>query len=252
MADLHRICTPVANILDKPNGLLERQMLFGDGFDVEQIVDGWAFGTRKGDGYKGVVYADSLAGWADPTVVVRDLGAHVYPVSDIKTVPLMHLPYQSELTVVGEQGDFVELAAGGYVHQMQVAPIVEREPDLLRTAERYLGVPYLWGGNSQYGIDCSGLVSAALRGAGLEGPADSGPQEKNLGVALSEDEPLMRGDLIFWKGHVGLMFNQDLLLHANGYHMKVAFEPLEQATARILASGGGAITARKRVSISPV
>jgi hypothetical protein len=249
MADLRRVCTPTANILDAPNGGLQRQMLFGDGFVVDHVDGDWAHGTRKSDGYVGVVAQSDLAGWADPTVYVRDLGAHVYPAPDIKTVPLMHIPFQAGLTVVGEQGDFVELAAGGYVHQMQVAPISDVEPDFVRTAERYLGVPYLWGGNAQYGIDCSGLVTAALRGAGTSGPADSGPQAETLGEAIPKGAPLMRGDLIFWRGHVGLMFNDDLLLHANGHHMRVAFEPLAQAEERIHASGGGAVTSRKRVFI---
>jgi cell wall-associated NlpC family hydrolase len=249
MADLHRVSAPVLNILDAPNGALQRQMLFGDGFVVDRINDGWAYGRRERDDYVGVVAASDLAGWADPTAYVRDLGAHVYPMPDIKTVPLMHLPYQAGLTVVGEQGEFAELAAGGFVHQMQIAPISDREPDILRTAERYLGVPYLWGGNAQYGIDCSGLVSAALRGAGVNGPADSGPQEAGLGETIPTDAPLARGDLIFWRGHVGLMYSPDLLLHANGHHMRVAFEPLEQAEERIFNSGGGPVTARKRLAI---
>lgn len=249
MEGKHRVCAPVCNILDAPDGSLQRQMLFGDGFVVRKCVDGWAYGQRASDGYQGVVAAAELAGWADPTVRVRDLGAHVYCMPDIKTVPLMHLPYQSELTVVGEKGDFVELAAGGYVHQMQIEPIADQEPDILRTAERYLGVPYLWGGNSQYGLDCSGLVSAALRGAGLECPGDSGVQEAVLGDYIPTDAPLTRGDLIFWKGHVGLMFSDDLLLHANGYHMKVAFEPLKQAEDRIFNTGGGAVTGRRRLDI---
>ena len=249
MADLRRICSPVSNILDAPDGALQRQMLFGDGFNVDRVDGYWAHGVRERDGYGGVVAVSELAGWADPTAYVRDLGAHIYTRPDIKTIPVMHLPFQAGVTVVGEQGDFVELAAGGFVHQMQIAPISDREPDLLRTAERYLGVPYLWGGNTQYGIDCSGLVSAALRGAGINGPADSDAQQATLGDTIPNDVPLTRGDLIFWRGHVGLMFNDDLLLHANGHHMKVAFEPLKQAEDRIFAAGGGAITARKRIGI---
>lgn len=248
MVDLRRVCSSVLNILDAPDGALQRQMLFGDGFDVDRIDGDWAYGTRHSDGYAGVVAASNLAGWADPTVHVRDLGAHVYPEPNIKTVPLMHLPFQAGLTVVGVQGDFVELAVGGFVHQMQIAPISDIEPDLVRTAERYLGVPYLWGGNAQYGIDCSGLVSAAMRGARLNGPADSGPQETDLGDVIPNGASLARGDLIFWRGHVGLMFDDDLLLHANGHHMRVAFEPLAQAEERILASGGGPVTARKRIT----
>ena len=247
MAELRRIKAPVANLLTTEGGALERQLLFGEGFFVELTHNGWAKGYRASDGYKGYVRADELAGWADPTNRIRDLGAHIYPAPDIKTVPIMHLPYQSEMTVVDEEGQFVELAGGGYVHQRQIESLAVLESDYIRTAERYLGVPYLWGGNSQYGLDCSGLVSAAMRNAGIECAGDSDDQEKTLGVVLKDDTSLQRGDLIFWKGHVGLMYSPELLLHANGYHMKVAFEPLVQAEERILAAGGGAVTARKRV-----
>lgn len=249
MSDLHRIKTPVANLMRSENGPLDRQLLFGDGFYVSEIHNGWAKGCRNSDGYSGYVDAASLAGWADPTNRIADMGAHIYPKPDIKSLPLMHLPFQADLTVVGEIGDFAELAGGGYVHQQQIEPLTTLEPDTIRTAERFLGVPYLWGGNSQYGLDCSGLVSAATKAAGINCPADSGEQEANFGEPLAEDTPLIRGDLIFWKGHVGLMTSADMLLHANGYHMKVVCEPLVEAVNRIAASGGGNVTSRKRVVI---
>ncbi|GHA47312.1 hypothetical protein GCM10008927_10160 [Amylibacter ulvae] len=248
MADLRRIASPVANLLDIPNGRLERQLLSGEGFVVSNETDGWAKGTRSSDGYAGYIQMKHLAGWADPTVRVRDMGAHVYERPDIKTIPSHHFPFQAELTVVDEAGDFAELAGGGFVHQGQIESIAIVESDFVRTAERYLGVPYLWGGNSQYGIDCSGLVSAAMRSAKIAHPADSGAQEKSLGVIIPEHGGLQRGDLIFWKGHVGLMWDETRLLHANGYHMKVAFEPLSDAIDRILATGGGNVTARRRVA----
>jgi len=249
MSELHRIITPVANLLDDAGGALDRQLLFGEGFHVSTTRNGWAKGYRHADGYNGYIDVEVLADWVEPTNRVSDLGAHVYPAPNIKTVPIMHLPYQAEVTVVGEDGPFAELVGGGFVHKQQLEALTDLEPDYVRSAERFMGTPYLWGGNSQYGIDCSGLISAGLKGAGYKCPADSVDQEATLGVLLNNENALQRGDLIFWKGHVGFMASSTHLLHANGYHMKVVLEPLAQAETRILATGGGGVTSRKRIMI---
>jgi len=242
----HRVISPVADLLDQPKGKRERQLLFGEAFEVVSKKDGYAIGKRCSDGYAGAISESDLGNWADPSHRIRDLGAQIYTGPDIKGSVLGHIPFQAEITVVGEEGDFVEVAGGGFVHAMQIESLAVVESDFTRTAERYLGIPYLWGGNSQYGIDCSGLVSAALRSANIPHPADSGEQERELGKNLTEDTRLERGDLVFWKGHVGIMFNDALLLHANGYHMRCVFEPLSEAENRIFEQGGGAITSRKR------
>ena len=126
-----------------------------------------------------------------------------------------------------------------------------QEPDWVAVAEHFLETPYLWGGRTSEGIDCSGLVQTALMAAGIASPRDSDMQEAALGEPIAIDDrtaPLARGDLVFWKGHVGIMRDPDTLLHANGWHMKTVSEPLAEARDRIAASGGGKITSVRRLS----
>lgn len=246
MDEFSRIICPVANLMSAPNGNLKRQFLFGETFKVLEISQGWAKGTRTSDGYEGYILESNLGGNADPTVRINSLGAHIYPSANIKTLPIMTLPFQAELTVVKEIDDFVELTGGGFVHQMQIEPISILQQNFVLTAERYLGVPYLWGGNSNFGIDCSGLVAAAMRSNNIKCDGDSLAQSKNLGILLNKTEDLIRGDAIFWQGHVGLMTDSEQILHASANHMKVVIEPLQTVVNRIFRSGGGEIIKRRR------
>ena len=128
-----------------------------------------------------------------------------------------------------------------------VAPLSSHAPDWLAVAERLEGVPYLWGGKTATGIDCSGLVQTALEAGGISSPRDTDMMEKGLGVSLPLDAPLKRGDLVFWQRHVGAMLDGARLIHANAHFMEVTIEPLADARARIAAAEGHAIRAIKRM-----
>ena len=249
MSNIFQVCKPVCNILDRPNGNLIRQMLYGDRLDVISDIGEWIKCKRYSDGYGGYVKKSNLKNWVSSTSKVCSFGAQIYKKPNMKTIPVMNVPFQSELTITKEVGDFFELKKGQYIHKMHIEPITELKKDFLETAEKYVGVPYLWGGDSQYGVDCSGLVSLALRNAGHSSPGDSSDQEKELGITIKNNEYLKRGDLVFWKGHVGLMLDEKNLLHANGYHMKVIKEPLDKAKERIKTNNGGLITSIKRIII---
>ena len=140
--------------------------------------------------------------------------------------------------------------SGGYVPAVHLKPIDDNEADFVAVAERFLGTPYLWGGKTALGLDCSGLVQVALTACGMSCPRDSDMQEAALGAAVAvagRRSGLERGDLVFWKGHVAIVRDRANLLHANAFHMAVAIEPIADAVARIRAAGSD-ITSVRRIA----
>jgi cell wall-associated NlpC family hydrolase len=232
-----------------PDAPLETQALHGEAVTVYDVAEGWAWGQLEKDGYVGYLPVVDLAnaGTAANHRVVT-LSTFVFPRADIKSPPVMALPYGAHLAVTHEADGFAVLAdAAGFIWASHVQPMRAHASDPVSIAERFVGVPYLWGGRSAFGIDCSGLVQTAYAACGIALPRDSDLQARDAGDLLAVDAQLKRGDLVFWKGHVGLMMDQVTLLHANAHHMLVAAEPLHEAVARIKAKGGGGITATRRI-----
>lgn len=242
-----RVTAPVADILSRPYGPRDRQLLFGERVLVLDEVDGHAFLRAERDGYVGYVATGALGPDGHATHWLHAPASHLYPAPDIKQRELGLLSLGSRLTIVAEHGKFAETDTGAFVHARHISPLSARATDPVLVAESFLGTPYLWGGDSRQGIDCSGLVQAAFLACGIPCPADSDLQEEDFGRPLDEDEALQRGDMIFWKGHVALVAGPDRILHANGHDMAVAFEGLQAAINRIADQGEGPVTARKRV-----
>jgi cell wall-associated NlpC family hydrolase len=209
--------------------------------------EGWAWVQLDRDSYVGYMPAAALGAPSEPTHRVAALRTHSYPGPSIKLTPRMALSLGARLTIVACEGDFAVSADGLHVWLRHLAETGWREPDYVAVAERFLETPYLWGGRTSAGIDCSGLVQTALAAAGAASPRDSDMQEAALGKPIAIDEPRTRGDLVFWKGHVGIMRDSVTLLHANGWHMKVVSEPLAEARDRIAANGGGNVTSLRRL-----
>lgn len=231
----------VVHIHATPDDLsrIETQLLFGEGFVVYDKRDGKAWGQSVADDYVGYVHlSDLMAVHPAATHRVTVLATHVYAGPDPKTPPLARLSMNAKLSVVRAAGNYVELATGGFVPAPHISPLADRADDFVAIAEMFAGVPYLWGGRSADGIDCSGLVQMALERAGIRSPRDSDMQERALGQAIAFDvKTLKRGDLIFWNDHVGIMCDAATLLHANSRHMMVAREPLADLLARNAATG---------------
>jgi len=238
---------PLADLLNAPGGRRDRQVIFGEALDVLELRDGFAFVEALKDGYTGYVAESALAGAFEPTHVVRAPSTHVYPERSIKVLERHWLTLGARVQVTTLDDTFAETPEG-FIPAPHLAPLDIPESDPVAVAERLLGTPYLWGGNSRMGIDCSGLVQAACLTCGIACPGDSDMQARELGETLSGDAELRRGDLVFWKGHVAWVSGEDRILHANGHDMAVAYEGLAAAIARIEAQGEGPPTGLRRLA----
>ena len=155
----------------------------------------------------------------------------------------------SPVAVIGQEGEFSELADKGYVYSSHLSSVSSFDDDFVAVAERFVGTPYLWGGRTSLGLDCSALIQIALQATGEFSRRDSDLQAASLGELLadfSDISQLKRGDLVFWKGHIGVMIDETHLLHSNAHHMAVEIEPLAPAVERIRRNGGGEITVVRR------
>ena len=243
------VSEPIAALRRRPaaDAPLETQALYGESLTVFDEAEGWSWVQLGRDGYVGYVESSALGKSAAPTHRVAALRTHAYPGPSIKLPPLRALGFNACVRIVREAPPFLIAEDGAHYYAMHLAPLEARELDFVAVAERFLESPYLWGGRSSEGIDCSGLAQNALTSAGIAAPRDTDMQEAQLGTPLPEGAALQRGDLVFWKGHIGLMQDATRLIHANGWHMKVVSEPLKTAKDRISASGGGPVTSIRRL-----
>ncbi|MFN3659229.1 MAG: NlpC/P60 family protein [Pseudolabrys sp.] len=236
----HAVIEPLADLrrAPAPDAPLDTQALLGDHVVVyESTEEGWAWGQLESDGYVGWLPAAALgtpsAAATHKVAVPRTL---CFPGPDIKLPPVAGLPLGARLALVRQDERFGVTANGWHVPAVHLAPVKSRQADFVAVAESLLGAPYLWGGKSSLGIDCSGLVQVSLHSAGLTCPRDSDMQELALGNPASL-AGLKRGDLVFWKGHVAMARDGETLIHANAHAMMVASEPAGRAIARIKVAG---------------
>jgi cell wall-associated NlpC family hydrolase len=221
----------------------DNEALFGELVQVYDEAGGWAWVQLERDGYVGYMAATALtADVQTPTHRVKVPGTFIYPDANIKHPPLGLLSLNARVNVTAEDERFATLATGGFViaRHLDVDGHVTR--DFVEVAETLTNTPYLWGGRTRAGLDCSGLVQLSLEAAGHTCPRDSDMQMAELGAAVpvpDDRDDLRRGDLVFWPGHVGIMLDSVMLIHANGHHMATAIEPLSQAARRIAKSNGG-------------
>ncbi len=238
----------VSAIRREPSRTAEQldQLIFGERFDVLERQGGWAFGQALRDGYVGWVRLETLIAAAGaPTHWVSALRTYAFSEASIKSAPVARLSMNALVRVEAIADRFARIEGSGYVPERHLSSLGACKQDEAAVALAYLGAPYLWGGRESVGLDCSGLVQQALYACGQTGPRDS-DQQARLGRAV-DPAGLERTDLVFWRGHVGMMLDGQTLIHANAFHMAVTAEPLAEAVGRIAQSGGGEPTGYRRL-----
>lgn len=246
-----RVAAPIAPVLEQPSAAARQatQALGGEPVMLFEERNGWCWVQLSRDGYVGyMASADLDAAPAETTHRISVPLALSFPAADIKSRPASALPLGAEVAAREHDARFLAMADGRFLCRAHAQPLSFAASDFVAVAGLFLGVPYLWGGKSFMGLDCSGLVQLSLEAAGHSCPRDADMQESDLGIALPppQHDALQRGDLVFWKGHVGIMEDSETLLHANGHHMQVVREPVSEAIARIAASGSP-VTSIKRL-----
>lgn len=232
------------------------EFLRGEPVTVFEDANGWSWTQSEIDSYMGYVPSSALGPRrAEATDRVTALITHAYRQPELKTAPALVLPRGAFLNIPEDksQNGFRKSASRLWVYGAHLSGVAETEPDWIAGAADYLGAPYLWGGRTAIGIDCSGLVQVAMQGAGIECPRDTDMQEIALGDAVEVAANREVGDLVFFSGHVGIMLDESQMLHANAYHMAVTIEPLADVVARVAIQQGivasDAITSVRRVRI---
>lgn len=221
------------------------ELLQGELFQAIDVAGGWAWGFSAHDHYVGYIPAAALGKPLEPTHLVSASAALVFAEANIKSPEVSLLPMGS-LVAGAVEGAFLK-TSGGFIHLRHLSSMGEIDNDPVMIAETLTGSPYLWGGRSSFGLDCSGLVQLCLARCGIAAPRDTDMQMAALGEEIGSDDALQRGDIIFFPGHVGFMADGDNLIHANAYWMQVTTEPLADVVARLADGHAQPLLARKRI-----
>lgn len=242
-----QISIPLTDLCRSPGGPRDRQALYGDALVILGADSGWNYVQLTKDSYCGYIKSSDIGAQLQATHHVISAATHAYETPDFKSPDRASLSFGSRIHVSSITQGFAETTLG-HIPVQHLSPIAKSASDPSEIARIFLGTPYLWGGNSRWGIDCSGLIQAACLACGIPCPGDSDQQQKMLGAPVPVGSSYEKNDLLFWKGHVALVVETDLLIHANAHHMAVTLEPISEAIPRI-AKSDGPISAHKRLSL---
>jgi len=245
------ISDPIAPLRSapSPDAELSTQALKGERATIyDRNGEGWAWGQLASDGYVGWLPDQALARpSAPPTHKVIALRTFVFPGPSIKLPPIESLVMGTQLAILREEASFAVMREGWFVPRLHLGRLESHADDFVEVAERFVGTPYLWGGKTSLGIDCSGLVQMSLNAAGISCPRDSDMQREELGKPIDPraTNKLERGDLIFWNRHVAIVRDAETVVHANAYHMATTIEATRETIARIAAAGSNILAIKR-------
>jgi cell wall-associated NlpC family hydrolase len=251
----YKITVPIADLTDKPARTTKisshsSQLLLGETFLVQAEKDHFMFGMSRQDGYEGWIHKSQLALQTEDMSHFVDMPwAHIYPEPNFKTRPIMGIGFLSRISINAEieKEGFVSVPGMGWIFKNHIKPLSALgNTDHVYTSMRFLGCPYLYGGRTALGVDCSGLTQLALNRTGIFCPRDSGPQSQELGVPLNRDQ-VQKGDLVFFPGHVGIMIDNDHVVNASARTMCVDVERLDDLDKIYAKDGKGGLTAIRRI-----
>ncbi len=242
----YQVNVPFVDLLGAPSGERKRQLIYGSKVKYFGETDGWAFIQNAYDNYVGYVPRETVNLETNKSHIVSAPLSHVFSEPNIKAKNIETLPLAAKVSGKTVENGFLEMELG-WIPVRHVKLKTEFANNPVEVSKLFLNSPYLWGGNTSLGIDCSGLVQVSMLLCGLSCPGDSDQQLAKLGQNIAVDTAQKKGDILFWKGHVALALNARQVVHANAYHMSTVIEELSEVEFTIKKQEGNEIIARKRL-----
>ena len=242
----YQVNVPFVDLLGSPDGKRNRQLIYGSKVKYFSAAKGWAFIQNTYDNYVGYVPESTIASETQKTHIVTAPLAHVFMEPNIKSKNIEILPLAARVSGEMIENGFLETELG-WISVSQLKRKTELSKDPVEVSKLLQNAPYLWGGNTTLGIDCSGLIQISLLLCGIDCPGDSDQQMNTLGQNIDIGSPRKKGDILFWKGHVAWALNERQILHANAYHMATVIEEANEAIERIKKQDNNSVIAHKRL-----